>query len=193
MIGIKRMNHTGNGGAGPASSNDNSVIAQALLDGEASESLSTDDAVALGHIARTLEHHINVQHNLCTALESIADALPEDVRNDDCLALARSVYPVIHRSHVFEEDVLFPALKTRFGGDPELDETLDRLHGEHWEDEAFAEEVHHELTAFAADRSAVSVDKLGYMLRGFFTGLRRHIAFEREHILPMIEQADDRR
>ncbi len=41
--------------------------------------------------------------------------------------------------------------------------------------------------AFAADRDAVDVEKLGYMLRGFFTGVRRHLAFEREYILPIIE------
>lgn len=140
----------------------------------------------LTEIAGTLEHHLNVQQSLCAALEKIADALPADVPNSDCVALARSVYPIIHRSHKFEEDVLFPILKNWCAGRPALAETLDRLHGEHWEDEAFAEEVHNELIAFVADRSSYNVDKLGYMLRGFFAGLRRHIAFEREHILPML-------
>ncbi|MBO6640411.1 MAG: hemerythrin domain-containing protein [Roseitalea sp.] len=144
-------------------------------------------------IAGTLKHHMNVQHNLCSALEGLADKLPADVRNDDCLALARSVYPIVHRSHVFEEKTLFPFLKARCAGEADLGETLDRLHGEHWEDEAFAEEVHHELVAFAADRSAVNVEKLSYMLRGFFVGLRRHLAFERDHLLPMVEALEDGR
>lgn len=140
--------------------------------------------------ARTLEHHMNVQHNLCVALETLADGLPAEVRSDDCLAIARSVYPIVHRSHLFEERELFPMLKGQFGADAEISEILDRLHGEHWEDEAFAEEVHHELTAFAADRSSVNADKLGYMLRGFFVGLRRHLAFERDFLVPMLRQAE---
>lgn len=138
-------------------------------------------------VAGTLRHHLGVQHNLCGALEALADDLPAEVRNDDCVALARSVYPIVHRSHVFEEEVLFPFLSAHCGHMTDLAGILDRLHGEHWEDEAFAEEVHHELLAFAADRASVDVDKLGYMLRGFFVGLRRHLAFEREHILPMVE------
>lgn len=142
--------------------------------------------VRAGALAGTLRHHLRVQSNLCAALEALADGLPAEVRGDNCLALARSIYPIVHRSHVFEERELFPFLKAHCADEPDLDETLDRLHGEHWEDEAFAEEVHHELIAFAADRVAVNVEKLSYMLRGFFTGVRRHLAFESEHVLPML-------
>ncbi|WP_306119731.1 MULTISPECIES: hemerythrin domain-containing protein [unclassified Roseitalea] len=158
--------------------------------------MTRDKGDAMGHgmdlaqVANTLEHHLNVQQNLCTRLEEVADGLPAEVRNDDCLALARSLYPIIHRSHQFEEQLLFPALRTRFADDRSLRATLDRLHGEHWEDEAFAEEVQHELVEFVAGRCEENVEKLGYMLRGFFIGLRRHLAFEREHILPMLRMGE---
>ncbi len=142
-------------------------------------------------VARTLEHHLNVQSNLCAALESVADSLPTDVRSDDCLALGRSIYPIIARSHQFEQDVLFPILNEWSRTRPALAATLDRLHGEHWEDESFAEEVQHELVAFVADRTPQSADKLGYMLRGFFCGLRRHLAFDREFILPLLQAAEE--
>ena len=33
-----------------------------------------------------------------------------------------------------------------------------------------------------------NIDKLSYMLRGFFEGLRRHIAFEKEHLVPLLMQ-----
>lgn len=141
-------------------------------------------------LAGTLRHQLDVQDNLCTALETLADGLPADVRNEDCLALARSVCAVVRRSHAFEERELFPFLQAK-SLTAQLDAaTFDRLRGEHLEDEAFAEEVHNELVAFAADREAVNVDKLGYMLRGFFVGVRRHLAFEREQILPMIENVE---
>ena len=150
------------------------------------------DAVSdlgMEQLVGTLEHHLNVQHNLCCALESIADSLPSEVRTDDCLAVARSIHPIIHRSHVFEENVLFPVLRQRCNREPHLAETLDRLLGEHWEDESFAEEVRHELVDFVAGPGTVNVEKLSYMLRGFFEGLRRHIAFEREHLIPMLRRA----
>lgn len=165
--------------------NDNALIADVTprANGE-------DKAASLDQAARTLEHHLSVQANLCAALESVADSLPTEVRADDCLALGRSIYPIIHRSHRFEEEVLFPILTQWSARDPKLEATLDRLHGEHWEDEAFAEEVQHELVAFVADRSSENANRLGYMLRGFFSGLRRHLAFEREHILPLLQSAE---
>ncbi len=145
--------------------------------------------LGLEQLIGTLEHHLNVQHNLCCALESIADGLPGEVRNDDCLAIARSIHPIIHRSHVFEETVLFPVLRQRCAGEAHLADTLDRLLGEHWEDQSFAEEVRHELVDYVAGQDAANVEKLAYMLRGFFAGLRRHIAFEREHLIPMLRRA----
>ena len=30
-------------------------------------------------------------------------------------------------------------------------------------------------------------EKLGYMLRGFFEGLKRHVAFEQTHLIPLIK------
>lgn len=41
----------------------------------------------------------------------------------------------------------------------------------------------------AGDRP-YNAEAIGFMLRGFFEGLRRHIAFEREHVLPMIGIVD---
>ncbi|WAP67178.1 hemerythrin domain-containing protein [Jiella pelagia] len=36
-------------------------------------------------------------------------------------------------------------------------------------------------------------EALGYMLRGFFEGLRRHIAFEEEHLVPLLVEIGARR
>ena len=66
---------------------------------------------------------------------------------------------------------------------------LERLQYEHWKDESFAEEVSDGLIKFVSDSDHPSADTLAYMLRGFFEGLRRHIAFEVEHILlPLLRQ-----
>ncbi|MEM9733378.1 MAG: hemerythrin domain-containing protein [Pseudomonadota bacterium] len=125
-----------------------------------------------------LDKHLKKQLVLCDALENIADALPESVNNQNCLHVAGSIYPIIKSAHEFEENQLFPLLTE--GEAPEnLAQTLTRLHEEHWEDESFSAELTEALRDFVAGRDT-NTDKLAYMLRGFFEGLRRHIAFEKE-------------
>jgi hemerythrin-like domain-containing protein len=70
--------------------------------------------------------------------------------------------------------------------DADLKATVERLRYEHWEDESFADEVADALIRFVTDRASSNAETLAYMLRGFFEGLRRHIAFEREHIVPIL-------
>lgn len=125
-----------------------------------------------------LDRHLKQQLALCDALENIADSLPDSLDNQVCLQVAGSIYPIIRSAHAFEEQKLFPVLAA---SDTSLDllHTLDRLHGEHWEDESFSGEITEALREFVAGRETNS-EKLGYMLRGFFGGLRRHIAFEQE-------------
>ena len=121
--------------------------------------------------------------------------LPNDVDRQECLVVSRAVYPIVKRTHDFEERELFPYLRTtvRFGN---LNDSLDRLRFEHWEDEAYAEEICDVLGRIGRGGSLAQADKLSWMLRGFFEGARRHIAFESEHpILPFriedVEMNDD--
>ncbi len=82
--------------------------------------------------------------------------------------------------------MLFPAARRIHADNVQLASTLERLRYEHWEDESFAEEVTEALMSFVTEPQHRNTDKLAYMLRGFFEGLRRHIAFEREHLIPML-------
>lgn len=136
-------------------------------------------------IANELKFHLNKQEAACTALEEIADTLPDDIDPQRCLHLAMSLVPLIHAAHRFEEDVLFDALKMSGKQDEQLEHIFERLHGEHYEDESFAEEVTECLREIASG-AKLNFEKAGYMMRGFFEGLRRHIAFERDHLLPML-------
>lgn len=61
-----------------------------------------------------------------------------------------------------------------------------RLRAEHVEDECFAGEVTEILLAIGHGETVENPEAIGFMLRGLFENLRRHIAFEREHVLPMI-------
>ena len=136
-------------------------------------------------IASELATYLDKQNALCNALEDIADSFPEDVDPQRCLRMAMSVIPLVHAAHRFEEETLFGVLKETQDQDGQLEHILDRLHGEHLEDESFAEEVTECLREIAGGKQE-NFEKAGYMMRGFFEGLRRHIAFERDHILPML-------
>ncbi|WP_246745832.1 hemerythrin domain-containing protein [Ciceribacter sp. L1K22] len=119
---------------------------------------------------------------LCRELEEIADSLPANINRQKCIYAAKALGPLIRGVHHFEETTLFPWLSDREYGDLDLSRTLDRLRFEHCEDECFAEELTDALLHLGAGE-AVNMEAVGYMLRGFFEGVRRHIAFETEHLL----------
>lgn len=99
--------------------------------------------------------------------------------------LARDIYPAVKEAHDFEESELFPHLE-RHAGTRALLEGLERLRFEHWEDEAYAEEISDTLGRIGRDGPVTDAEKISWMLRGFFDGVRRHIAFENEHLMPIL-------
>ncbi|AYD00994.1 hypothetical protein NCHU2750_16040 [Neorhizobium sp. NCHU2750] len=119
---------------------------------------------------------------LCNELEQIADSLPASVDRQKCIYAAQALCPLIRRAHRDEETLLFPQLARLQPGIGPLSATLDRLKYEHFEDECYAEELTEALFRLGADEP-VNDEAIGYMLRGFFEGLRRHIAFEKAHLL----------
>ena len=127
-------------------------------------------------------HHAHREHlALCQELEEIADSLPSSVNRQKCIYAAKALGPSIREMQGFEETVLFPWLQQR-SSDPAFGSTLERLKYEHFEDSCFAEELTDILLKLGAGTS-VNTEAVGYMLRGYFETVRRHIAFEREHLL----------
>ncbi|WP_147179900.1 MULTISPECIES: hemerythrin domain-containing protein [Alphaproteobacteria] len=122
---------------------------------------------------------------LCDELEAIADSLPGNVNRQKCIYAAKSLDPLIKGVHHYEENILFPWLEGASRDVEHLRETLDRLKFEHCEDECFAEELTDALLKLGSG-ATVNMEAVGYMLRGFFEGMRRHIAFEREYLLPRV-------
>lgn len=125
---------------------------------------------------------------LCQELEMLADRLPGDVDKGSCAAIAERIVPAIRDAHAFENDVVYATLQNTVGTG-QLEQTLRRLRHEHVEDEGYAEEISEILQSFAAGAPGAAAEAIGYMLRGFFESKRRHIAFERDHILPMLAAA----
>ena len=118
---------------------------------------------------------------LCAELEQIADSLPGALNRHACLVIAAQLLLVVREAQDFEEAALFPV----FSGTFDREETLRRLRAEHVEDEAAAEELTEELLRIGHGGRVANPEALGFMLRAFFEAVRRHIAFEREHVMPL--------
>lgn len=123
---------------------------------------------------------------LCNLLEEIADSLPRGLDQSKCVVASIRLEPLIRAVHTYEEDVLFPAYVRAQGNTPHALEMVARLKVEHIEDADFAAELAERLRRAAQGLDGLNVDALGYMLRGFFSGMRRHIANEREALAPFL-------
>ena len=137
------------------------------------------DAVSLDWLKKAHD----AQLTLCTALEEIADSLPANINRQKCIYAAKSLIPLINGIHRYEEEALFPMLATKESGDMTLAESIARLKFEHVEDECFAEELTDTLNRLGSGDATVNAEAAGYMLRGFFESIRRHIAFEQQFML----------
>lgn len=126
------------------------------------------------------------QLELCRELEEIADSLPAEVNRQKCIYAAKAIGPLTMGAHRFEEDILFPWVEKNVDTATDLAATLERLKFEHFEDECFIEELTDTLLRLGAADPTLNAETIGYMLRGFFVSMRRHIAFEQEHLLGMV-------
>jgi hypothetical protein len=144
-----------------------------------------DPALLFSHRFR---HILDEKDRFCMRLELFADLLPDGIDARDCLLIAQNVVPLIYRAHDFEERVIFSSLLAESDVSAELEQAIERLRFEHICDEEFANDLCLSLREFVMDRRHANVEALAWMLRGFFEGIRRHIAFERDYILPLVEK-----
>ena len=147
---------------------------------------SSEDGAGLSALASAAAR-IAVMHRahgeklrVCGALEEIADALPDRIDRLMCVSVASTLLPMLRNIHRFEEELIFPAYAAATA-DPQC---VERLKAEHVEDECFADELTEALMTIGHGAAVANPEALGFMLRGFFETIRRHVAFERDHILP---------
>jgi len=137
-------------------------------------------------IALIRQDHLR-QLKICAELESIADALPQDIDKARCERLSTLLPLSLKLHHQDEERALLPIL----GEIPQIAETVravqDRLEEEHATDEDFADELAAALAEVAELGWAENPEMLGYMLRGYFESHRRHIAWEEAVLLPLAD------
>ncbi len=132
----------------------------------------------------TLDRHHESKLAICSELEAIADSLPGAVDRHACLRVAASLLPVMRTAQAYEEQVVFPAFMAGSGSP----ESLRRLRVEHIEDESLGEELTEGLLRIGHGGAVQNPEAFGFMLRAFFETVRRHIAFEREHVMPIVQR-----
>ncbi|WP_241523954.1 hemerythrin domain-containing protein [Oceaniglobus indicus] len=121
------------------------------------------------------------QLELCRRLETLVDALPFRFDTLAATLLAERLRSTMQMSHHLEETIIFPALSTCH---PEIHGMLDRLREEHLEDQDQTRDVQDAVGAFALGNRG-EAEAVGYMVRCLFVSLRRHLAHDREYILPL--------
>lgn len=115
---------------------------------------------------------------LCDALEAVADSLPSRIDRQTCLQLARAIKPLMARAHEIEEQQVFPEIRRQAYLQVSGDTVLTAFMQDHAADLYYTDEVSEALMALGSGNASPSLEATGYLLRGFFDGLRRHIVHE---------------
>lgn len=135
--------------------------------------------------ASTLRAGYDRQIVLCDQLEEIADSLPDRINHGQCRAVADTLVEVLREVQAMEDDEILTQIS---GTDGRRDgDLVEKLRLQQVADLCLAEEVQQELILLAEGRSYMAPEAVGYMLRGFFDGLRRNMAHSLE-VLTLLER-----
>ncbi|MEQ9491404.1 MAG: hemerythrin domain-containing protein [Alphaproteobacteria bacterium] len=126
--------------------------------------------------------HATALLDLCDQLERIADMLPVMADTRECLCLAEELIQTVQAAHHFEESCFFNVAREMIGQSDTLNGVIERLCEEHLEDQCFAEEVRDTMIVLSKGPAVREAETAGYLLRGFFGQLRRHVAFEHDYL-----------
>ena len=126
-----------------------------------------------------------LQLDLCDALERIADGLPDEVDRRLCAKVASFLQYELPLHHQDEEEGLFPLLLARASEGDGIGEIIDRLAAEHVTDTDLAAEIFETLDTLSQGGRVSNPDMVGYMLRNFFEGYRRHVHWENALVIPL--------
>lgn len=141
---------------------------------------------------KTLRQNHEELLGLCRSLEELADSLPFAIDEALCREVAEQVVPLLARTQDFEERLLFPDLD-RSAGSCFTAMMIERLKNEHRCDRLAAEEISLTLKAMLRGHCGLTFETIGYMLRGFFECVRRHVASEKAMIHQLISPEPESR
>lgn len=134
-------------------------------------------------LAAAFERGLDQQDRLCRELEDMADRLPGRLDTHQAVLAVGGLRVWLRRAHLVEEALVFPSL---VAVRRDLVPVLRHLVTVHAEDEDQASDLEDALTTFEVSGNRANAEQLGYMMRGLFVALRRHVAFERDHLRPLL-------
>ncbi len=141
------------------------------------------DKRSINPIDRIIQEHA-LQLRLCDMLEHIADGLPQKFDKGEIAEAGATLCKGMTAHFALEENILFPLLSQRARSDPHLSAVIAQIAKEHDRDEDLSGELAEELRLVVETGKVRNPDMLGYMLRGYFVSLRRHIEWEDALIIP---------
>jgi hypothetical protein len=122
-----------------------------------------------------LEYDHKAQRGVADLLEALADSLPDDVRPATATLAASLLRDSAKRRAIVETEVLEPLIAERHAPGTTLHRAITLARREASEVADLALELAEELEALALTGQARDADVLGFMLRAYFDGLRRHL------------------
>lgn len=125
-----------------------------------------------------------LQRELCDLLELIADGLPHTFDRARAAVVVSMLGGAIPSHTRLEEQALFPILLKRLPSGHPVAAAIGCLTQDHEHEHASLIELTEALGVAIAGTDAVNMEALGYLLRGQFEALRRHLDFEDQVVMP---------
>ncbi len=125
---------------------------------------------------------------LCTALETIADGLPGSGSQQRTAKVLAFLDKAFARHLFIYEKCLFPMIRSLEEKNEPLELILQELEFEHAADRGLIVEIASAFMGRHERNGELNSQMLGYLLRAFFENCRRHCAWERNIVLPIIQQ-----
>lgn len=122
-----------------------------------------------------LEYDHKAQRGVADLLEAIADSLPDGVRPATATLAASLLRDSVQRRVALEEEAFVPLIDRRFGPGSTQERALELARRDRQETVGRAIELAEELDILAIQGEVTNPDALGFMLRAYFDGLRRHL------------------
>ena len=136
-----------------------------------------------------LNEALKTKQRICDLIETIADSLPEP-SSLICLRTAAVLRNDLPLYHADLGQCLFPQLHVRHSGSKWIVLMLKQIEADHLQLEISIDEVADLLERIGTGQARMQERNVaGYALRGFFEGLRRHISWEQNLILPLANES----
>ena len=126
---------------------------------------------------KIIEHERGDQHQICNAMELVADQLPDEVDRSLCKCIYEKLQcnlPVYH----LNEEALYDCLSRRPPSGLQLLSVVQCVRQEHAIHNCYADELQEHLELLSAGQRLRNPDTVGYLLRFCFETIRRHLAWE---------------